>query len=95
MDILLLVIVAGVVIAAIWGIKRSASKTEVESFSQPEVATVQESHPVLTVVTAEETPVAKEEKKKYKQGAKKPAAKKSAAKKVVKKVAKKKAKSLD
>jgi len=95
MDILLLVIVAGVVIAAIWGIKRSASKTEVESFSQPEVATVQESHPVLTVVTAEETPVAKEEKKKYKQGAKKSAAKKSAAKKVVKKVAKKKAKSLD
>jgi len=95
MDILLMVIGAGIVVAAIWGVKRSASKTEVETFSQPEVATVQESHPVLTVVTAEETPVAKEEKKKYKQGAKKPAAKKSAAKKVVKKVAKKKAKSLD
>ena len=91
MDILLLVIVVGIVAAAIWGFKRSASKTEVETFSQPEVATVQESAPVLTVVTAEETPVAKEEKKKYKQGAKKPAAKKAAAKKPAKKKTKKSA----
>jgi len=91
MDILLLVIGAGIVVAAIWGFKRSASKTEVETFSQPEVATVQESAPVLTVVTAEETPVAKEEKKKYKQGAKKPAAKKAAAKKPAKKKTKKSA----
>jgi hypothetical protein len=93
MDILLLVIVVGIVAAAIWGFKRSASKTEVETFSQPEVATVQESPPVLTVVTAEENPVAKEEKKKYKQGAKKPSKKKAVTKKPAKAPAKKTKKS--
>ena len=82
MDILLVVIVVGIIGAAVWGSKRLA-KTE-ETVSSPVVEPAPVAQPELTVLSAD-NPVAKEEAKKYKQGAKKPSAKKAAAKKPAKK----------
>lgn len=81
------VVVAGITALVIWATTRKANKEEVAAQTYFEPTTVEtpkaDVPPFISIVTAE-TPVEKEEKKRYKQGAKKPTKKKT-----VKKPAKK------